>query len=85
MLLVIESNLFPIGTIILQKPKILVVVVVDAKIIIDTKIGTNTEIDIGIKIDIKILIFDFPHTLGEISINTHASKMQDMKIAKWNI
>jgi len=58
MLLVIELKLFIISAITLPKPKILVVVTANAKIDIDLKIDTNN------------LIFDFPHTLGEILVNT---------------
>jgi hypothetical protein len=74
MLLAIKPNVFTIGTITLPISKILVVVVANAKINIDTKIGINTKIGTSMKIDIKKLIFDFPNTLGEILVNSHASK-----------
>jgi len=62
-LLATKLDLFVISTIILPKSKILVVVVVDAKI------NTDTKIDINTKINIEDLIFDFPYTLREISLN----------------
>jgi len=47
----------------------------DTKTSIDMKFGTNEP------------IFDFPHTLGEISIDTTLAriKVQDMKMVKWNL
>jgi hypothetical protein len=50
--------MFIISAITLPKLKILVVVTADAKI------------DIDLKIDTDKLIFDFPHTLGEILVHT---------------
>jgi UDP-3-O-[3-hydroxymyristoyl] glucosamine N-acyltransferase len=42
----------------------------NAKIGTDPKININTKISTNMKIDTNELIFDFPHKLGEISVNT---------------
>jgi hypothetical protein len=80
-LLVAKPNLFVIGTITLPKLKILLAMVVDAKI------GTNAKIGSDMKIDINKLIFYFLRTLGKISVDTTPIqiKVHDMKIAKWNL
>jgi hypothetical protein len=54
---------------------ILIQKLVDPKINIDMKIGTHES------------IFNFPHTLKEISIDITLVqiKVQDMKMAKWNL
>ncbi len=103
MLLAAKPNLFIIGTIIFPKPKILMIVVanakidtnaitgIDAKIGTDAKTGTNARIDIdtrtstNMKINTDKLIFDFPHTLGKILVDTimlTRIKVQNMKMAK---
>ncbi len=81
-LLVPKFDLFTIGTIILLEPKILVKVVVNAKISIDAKIGinpktnidakidTNTKIGTDMKIDIDEPIFYFPRTPSKILVDT---------------
>jgi hypothetical protein len=98
-LLVAKPNLFAIGTITLPKLKILLAMVVDAKIgtnaKLDTdaktdtnsKIGTKTKIGIDMKIDINKLIFYFLYTPRKISMDTTLIqiKVHDMKIAKWNL
>jgi hypothetical protein len=63
-LLVVEPYLFAIGTITLLELKILVTVVVDAKICIDAKIGTNEP------------IFELPHTLGEILVDITLARIK---------
>ncbi len=56
MLLVAKLDLFVIDTVILPKPKILMVVAINAKIGKNYKIGTH------VKINIDEPIFNFPHT-----------------------
>ncbi len=70
MLLAIKPDLFTIGTIILLELKILAVMAINAKTSSDAKIGTITKTDIDMKISIDESIFDFPHTLGEILVDT---------------
>ncbi len=63
------------GTITLPKPKILAIVVADAKINInakidiDAKIGMDPKISIDMKIGTNESIFYFPLTQGEISVD----------------
>ncbi len=93
MLLVVKLDLFIINTITLLELEILATMIVDAKISTDVeidtnpKIGANTKIDTDMKINIDEAIFDFPHTLGEIMVDITLAqiKMQDMKMAKWNL
>ncbi len=87
-LLVVELDLFTIGTIILPKLEILAIMTIDAKIGIvvkistnakigaNPKISTNTKISTNMKINIDKLIFYFPHTLGEILINTMPTEIK---------
>ncbi len=53
----------------------------------DAKIGTNTKTDIDMKIGIDESIFDFPHTQNKILVDITPTwiKMQDIKMAKWNL
>ncbi len=99
MSLAVELDLFANGTIILPNLEVSAIVLVDwkintnPKISIDAKMGTNVEIDTVPKIDIAMKInldkpiFDFPHTLKEISIDTTLThiEIQNMKMAKWNL
>ncbi len=81
------------GTITLPKPKILAIVVADAKINInakiniDAKIGMDPKISIDMKIGTNESIFYFPLTLGEISVDITLAqfKVHNMKMAKWNL
>jgi hypothetical protein len=59
----------------------------DAKIDTNVEIDTNTKIGIDLKISIDKPIFYFPHPPEEISVDTTPTwiKMQDMKMAKWNL
>jgi len=87
-LLVVKLDLFTISTITLLEPKILAIMAVDAKIGIVVKISlmqklvrtpkidTNTKISTDMKIIINELIFYFPHTLGEILINTTPTEIK---------
>jgi len=74
------------GTINLPKPKILAIVVANAKIYIDAKIGMDPKISINMKIGTNESIFYFHHTLGEISIEKHytssnqSAKHEDGKV-----
>jgi hypothetical protein len=46
------------------------------KLVRTPKIDTNTKIGTNMKININELIFDFPHTLREILINTTPTKIK---------
>jgi len=93
MLLAPKPNLFAIGTIIIPDLKILAVMAtnakisIDAKTDIDAKINTNTNTNTNVKISTNKPIFDFLHTLGKnlVDIMPVWIKMQDMKMAKWNL
>jgi hypothetical protein len=60
---------------------------INAKIDIDTKIGMDPKISIDMKIGTNKLIFYFPLTLGEILVDITLAqiKVQNMKMAKWNL
>ncbi len=60
---------------------------INAKIDIDAKIGMDPKINIDMKIGTNESIFYFSHALGEISIDITLAqiKVQDMKMAKWNL
>jgi hypothetical protein len=60
---------------------------IDAKIDTNLIINIDAKISIDMKINIDEPIFDFPDTLRKISVDTTTTqiKVQDMKIAKWNI
>ncbi len=60
---------------------------VNAKISTNPKNDIDTKININKKIGIDKPIFDFPHTLGKISIDIMPTriKVHDMKISKWNL
>jgi hypothetical protein len=86
-LLLAKPNLFAIGTITLPKPKILMLVATDAKISTNAKTGTNAKIGTNMKIGTDELIFDFPHTSNKFLVDITLAwiKVQDMKMAKWNL
>jgi hypothetical protein len=74
-LLVAKPNLFTTSTITLPKPKIF------------TTMATNATTNMHAKIDIDEPIFDFSHTLNQISIDIMPIRMKvyDTKMGKWNI
>lgn len=76
-----QLDLFAISTITLPKPEILATMVANAKII------TNIKINIYTKIDTEEQVFDFRHALGNflVDITPTQIKVEDMKIAKWNL
>jgi hypothetical protein len=76
MLLVTELDLFTISTIILPKPKILMIVAANAKIDIDTKTNIDFKTNINIKIGINKPIFDFPHTLNKILMDIMLARIK---------
>jgi hypothetical protein len=72
-LLQIELNIFTIGTITLLKLEM-------GASVLTTKV-------FGVDFGIEDLIFDFPHIIGEIEVDTIPTciKVQHMKIACWNL
>jgi hypothetical protein len=84
-LLVAKPNLFTTSTITLPKPKIFTTMATNATTNMHAKIGIDAKIDM--KIDIDEPIFDFSHTLNQISIDIMPIRMKvyDTKMGKWNI